>query len=75
MALDEAGRLRLTKKIATAPGARTSLFVPEMGRLFLAVPHRGAQAAEVRIFAVRPEQTVRGRPPAGLDAGQGDDAW
>ena len=40
----------LTDKIATASGARTSLFVPELNRLYLAVPHRGDQPAEVRIY-------------------------
>jgi hypothetical protein len=30
-------------RITTAAGARTSLFVPEAGRLFVAVPHHGAQ--------------------------------
>jgi DNA-binding beta-propeller fold protein YncE len=38
--------------IATAPGARTSLFVPDLSRLFLAVPHRGSQRAEIRIYDV-----------------------
>ena len=38
---------------ATAPGARTSLFVPELRRLFLAVPHRGDQEAEIRVYAVQ----------------------
>jgi DNA-binding beta-propeller fold protein YncE len=37
-------------RLATAPGARTALFVPEAGRLFLAVPHRDQQRAEIRIF-------------------------
>jgi len=37
-------------KIPTAAGARTSLFVPAFGRLYLAVPHRGGQAAEVRVY-------------------------
>jgi len=37
-------------RIPTAGGARTSLFVPELGRLFLAVPHRGTQPAEIRIY-------------------------
>ena len=41
-------------KIATARGARTSLFVPEQGRLYLAVPHRGEQEAEVRVYTVQP---------------------
>ena len=38
--------------LATAAGARTSLFVPEFARLYLAVPHRGDQKAEVRIYEV-----------------------
>ena len=37
-------------KIPTAPGARTSLFVLDLRRLYLAAPHRGAQAAEVRVL-------------------------
>jgi hypothetical protein len=36
--------------IDTAPGARTSFFVPSTGRLYLAVPHRGEQRAEIRVF-------------------------
>jgi len=36
--------------IPTAAGARTSLFVPELKRLYLAVPHRGAQQAEIRVY-------------------------
>lgn len=40
-------------RIASAPGARTGLFVPESGRLYLAVPHRGAQQAEIRVFEAR----------------------
>jgi hypothetical protein len=35
------------------PGARTSLFVPYQDRLYLAVPHRGAQKAEIRVYEVR----------------------
>jgi len=41
------------QRIATAPGARTALFVPELGQLVVAVPHRGAQMAEVRVYANR----------------------
>jgi len=37
-------------KIPTASGARTSVFVPELNRLYLAVPHRGNQSAEVRVY-------------------------
>ena len=40
-------------RIRTAPGARTSLFVPEISRLLLAVPHRGEQKAEVRVYEAR----------------------
>lgn len=39
-------------KIATASGARTGLFVPEWNRFCLAVPHRGNQQAEIRIYTV-----------------------
>jgi hypothetical protein len=46
-----AGVWKPRSKIATAAGARTSLFVPERKRLFVAVPHRGTQRAEVRVFA------------------------
>jgi hypothetical protein len=41
-------------RISTAPGARTSLFVPEFHRLYLAVPHRGTQTAEIRVYDVQP---------------------
>jgi hypothetical protein len=40
--------------VATAAGARTSLLVPALGRLYVAVPHRGEQRAEVRVFEVAP---------------------
>jgi hypothetical protein len=38
--------------LPTAAGARTALWVPERGRLYLAVPHRGAQGAEIRVYEV-----------------------
>jgi DNA-binding beta-propeller fold protein YncE len=37
-------------KIDTSDGARTGLFVPERDALFVAVPHRGSQQAEIRMF-------------------------
>jgi len=40
-----------TDKIPTAAGARTSYFDPAASRLYLAVPHRGDQAAELRVYA------------------------
>jgi hypothetical protein len=39
-------------QVTTAPGARTSYFVPETRMLYVAVPHRGAQKAELRVFSV-----------------------
>jgi DNA-binding beta-propeller fold protein YncE len=38
--------------LPTASGARTSLFVAEQGRLYVAVPHRGNQRAEIRVYEV-----------------------
>jgi YVTN family beta-propeller protein len=46
----DADKYQPLAKIPTAAGARTALFVPAFGRLYLAVPHRGAQAAEVRVY-------------------------
>jgi len=51
--LDDGARFTRTAHMATAPGARTSLFVPEHNRLYLAVPHRGAQKAEIRVYEPR----------------------
>lgn len=39
-------------KVETANGARTGLFVPERDTLFVAVPHRGSQQAEIRCYRV-----------------------
>src|SRR5262249_39450295 len=50
----DADHYRPLGRVATARGARTSLFVPELGRLYVAVPHRGSQAAEIRGYAVAP---------------------
>jgi YVTN family beta-propeller protein len=49
---EEGGGYTQRAKIATAAGARTGLFVPELARLFVAVPHRGSQAAELREYEV-----------------------
>ena len=40
----------LARQIATAPGARTGLWIPERGRLLVAVPRRDGQQAEVRLL-------------------------
>src|SRR5437016_7930718 len=39
-------------KIDTAAGARTGLFVPDRDTLFVAVPHRGSQQAEIRAYQI-----------------------
>jgi hypothetical protein len=46
----DADRYKTVAKIPTAPGARTSFWVPERNRLYVAVPHRGAQRADVRAY-------------------------
>ena len=43
----------LLDKVDTAEGARTSLFVPDSGTLYVAVPQRGSQQAEVRAFQTK----------------------
>jgi len=40
-------------KVATAAGARTCLYVADLGKIFLAVPHRGSQPAEVRVYKTK----------------------
>jgi hypothetical protein len=49
----DADRLTRAAHVATAPGARTSLYVAQENRLYLAVPHRGDQKAEIRVYEVR----------------------
>ena len=50
---EDANRFSRIARVPTASGARTSLFVPEQGRLYVAVPHRGGQKAEVRVYQAR----------------------
>jgi DNA-binding beta-propeller fold protein YncE len=49
----DANNYQAVTKIDTASGARTGLFVPERDELFVAVPHRGSQQAEIRCYQVR----------------------
>jgi DNA-binding beta-propeller fold protein YncE len=37
-------------RISTAPGARTGFFLQNSSRLYVAVPHRGAQSARVLVY-------------------------
>jgi DNA-binding beta-propeller fold protein YncE len=41
---------KLIERVPTTPGARTCLFVPQTRRLYLAVPYRDKQPAEVRVY-------------------------
>jgi DNA-binding beta-propeller fold protein YncE len=49
----DADHYQAIAKLPTAGGARTSLFVPELHRLYLAVPHRGNQEAAIRVYEVQ----------------------
>jgi DNA-binding beta-propeller fold protein YncE len=46
----DADHYKKLESIPTASGARTSLFIPELDLLCLAVPHRLTHAAEIRVF-------------------------
>ena len=59
------------QRLATAAGARTSLFVQELRRLFLAVPHRDAQRAEIRVYDASTD-TGRNLLNPGLSAGHAE---
>ena len=52
VAQEDADHYTPVATLPTASGARTALLVPELDRLFLAVPHRGSQGAEIRVYAV-----------------------
>jgi DNA-binding beta-propeller fold protein YncE len=43
----------LIARTKTAPGARTGWFISAENRLYVAVPHRGQQKAEIRVFDTR----------------------
>jgi DNA-binding beta-propeller fold protein YncE len=45
-------RYKTSTKIDTAEGARTGFFLPERDTLFVALPHRGSQQAEIRCYQV-----------------------
>jgi YVTN family beta-propeller protein len=49
---EDANRYKLLERIATRAGARTSFFSGALKQLFVAVPVRAAQDAELRVFAV-----------------------
>jgi hypothetical protein len=44
------GKYERTSRIETLPGARTSLFIPELNQLVVAAPARSGQKAQLLIF-------------------------
>ncbi|HXT40559.1 MAG TPA: YncE family protein [Candidatus Angelobacter sp.] len=48
----DADNYKLLERIPTAPGARTSFFSPELDQFYLAVPRRGGQGAEIRVYEI-----------------------
>ena len=52
----DADRYQPLGRTTTAAGDRTALFVPAKHALYVAVPHRGGQAAELRpLEAAKPD--------------------
>lgn len=43
------------RTVSTPAGSCTSFFVPTSGTLYVAVPHRGTQKAEMLVFKVEPK--------------------
>lgn len=48
----------LAQTITTAPGARTSLFVPELDSVFVAVPASSGQQAEILVYGLSPSSST-----------------
>jgi hypothetical protein len=48
----DADHYEFAGRVPTAKGAATCLFVPERSQLFLAVPQREGQTAELRVYSV-----------------------
>ena len=48
------GTIERRGRIETRAGARTSLFVPELDQLFVAIPTDGRAPAEIRVYAAKP---------------------
>jgi DNA-binding beta-propeller fold protein YncE len=48
----DADSYKLLERIPTAPSARTSFFSAELDQFYLAVPRRGEEAAEIRVYDI-----------------------
>lgn len=49
----DADHYEVVERLATAPGARTGLFVPTLSTLYAAVPSRTGTVAEIRVFHIQ----------------------
>jgi DNA-binding beta-propeller fold protein YncE len=47
---ESAEGFKRSARVPTSSGARTGLYVPEQSRLYVAIPHRGNQRAEIRVY-------------------------
>jgi hypothetical protein len=54
LAQTDADHYRPLARVPTAAGARTGLYVPELSRLYVAVPHRTGPQAEIQVFEAGP---------------------
>lgn len=43
---------KLTEEIGTSKGARTSVFKPELGKIYLAVPQNGSSNASIMVYNI-----------------------
>ena len=50
----DADHYQLITRTPTASGARTGLWVPELNRLYIAIPHHGTQQAEIQVYELQP---------------------
>jgi len=50
---EDGDRYARVQHVATSPGARTGLYVRELGVLFVAAPARSGAAASIRVYRVR----------------------
>lgn len=50
----DADHYALVASIPSATGARTGLWVPELNRLFVAMPHQSTQQAGVKVYELQP---------------------
>ena len=50
----DADHYALVTKMPSAPGARTSLFVPELNRFYVAAPSKSGQPARVLVYEAQP---------------------